>query len=224
LVNVNYELIDGLRRLRAVHSLGNTVIEVVPVTLFDPATVWLKRARLHGVLARPLSPRRLSEIYEACKPLIALTRSREMMGKNHGRGAHVHGREKFLDAIGIDSESYFQAATQLYRTAKEAGLRGQLAEEAVALVEEGKLSVYMGLEYVRSRQRPGDVVKPDEQLTMLSNISSSLAGMRYALGTLGPIDSSIDQGQLNDIIVELRAFRRVVHRLINQLEKGKDHE
>ena len=219
LVNQNNELIDGLRRIHAVRSLGNTRIEVVAVALYDPAITWLERARVHGVEVRPLSPRRIWEIYQACRPLIAVTRSHEMRGKNHGRGVHINGREKFLKATGIESESYFQAATQLFRMTKEDGLRGQLAQEAIELVEKEQLSVYMALEYVRTRRRPGVVVKADEQLTLLTNSASALSGISYSLQQLGPIDASITADQLKGIARELREFRRAIHQLIHQLER-----
>lgn len=223
LVNQNYELIDGLRRIEAVRSLGNTTIDVVPVTLFGPAVTWLERARVHGVHARPLSPRRIWEMYRAVVPLISLSRSQQMRGSSHGRGVHVDGRERFRKATGIESESYFQAVTQLYRMAREDDVRGDIAREAVELVERGQLSIYMSLDYVRRRvTAPGNIIKADQQLPMFDNIVSTLAGISYSLSQLGPIDQSIPREKLTDIATELRSFRRTLFQLINQLEKEQD--
>lgn len=222
LVNQNYELIDGLRRMEAVRSLGNTTIDVTPVTLYGPTVTWLKKAREHGVLARPLSPRRMWEIYRACKPLIAVSRSQQMRGRSHGRGVHVDGRERFLDAMGIESESYFQAVTQLYRTAREDDLRGEVAREAVELVERGQMSVYMSLDYIRRRSTIGTITKADQQVPMFENIMSTLAGIHYSLGQLGPLDPAIPKETLADITGELRKFRRRLFQLINQLDKEQD--
>lgn len=222
LVNQNYELIDGLRRIEAVRSLGNDTIDAVPVTLYGPALTQLQRAREHGVLARPLSPRRIWDMYRACKPLIALSRSRAMVGRSHGRGVRVEGRERFLNALGIESESYFQAVTQLYRTAREDDLRGEVARQAVELVESGRLSIYMSLDYIRRRSTIGTIVKADQQVPMFQNIVSTLAGISYSLSQLGPLDPAIPKETLADITGELRKFRRRMYQLINQLEKEQD--
>lgn len=219
LVNQDYELIDGLRRVEAVRRLGNTRIEVIAVTLYGPALTWIERARVHGVYAKPLTPRRMFELYESCKPLISVTRSQQMRGRQRGEGVHIKGRERFLAAIGIDSESWFQAVTQLYRMSKEDSLRGETAREAVAMLEEGQVSPYMALDYVRTRRRPGIIVKAEEQLAMLDSVASSLAGMAYGIKQLGLVDPSIPRERRTGVAKELREFRSTLHRLITQLEK-----
>lgn len=222
LVNQDYELIDGLRRIAAVRSLGNTTIEATAVTLYGPAATWIERARVHGVEAKPLTPRRIWELYETVKPLISMSRSQQMRGTNHGRGVHIDGRGTFLAATGIESESYFQAVTQLYRMTREDSLRGRLAQEAVEMVERGTFTVYMGLDYVRKRRKPGDIVKAESQVALFESVTSTLKALGYSFNQLGPIDPSIPGEKIKETVAELRNFRRQLHQVINQLEKGQN--
>lgn len=222
LVNQNYELIDGLRRLEALRMLGFTGVHIVPVTMFGPASTWLKRAREHGVLARPLSPRRLWRLYTMCQPLISMSKSHERRGKPKGKGAHVHGRENFLEALGMNSESYLQAATQIYRMTLEQTARGELAREAVKLIESGQLTVYSSLDWVRRRYTEGNITEAADQVTLLQNTAHALNGIRFGFKRLAPLHKDVPPEQLEAILKDFRTFRRTLHQLIHTLEREKD--
>lgn len=222
LVNQNYELIDGLRRLEALRSLGFTAVHVVPVTMFLPAATWIQRAREHGVLAKPLTPRRTWQLYAACQPLIAVSRSHEMRGKPHGKGAHVNGRSRFLVATGVRSESLLQATIQTYRTSQEQSTRGELARQAVALLERGDLSVYGAVDYVKRRLNEGTITGAEEQLALLQNTVHTLSGISFGLKRMGPLHAEVTPEQLKPIVKDLRSFRTILYQLIHSLESEKD--
>lgn len=222
LVNQNYELIDGLRRLEALRSLGFSVAHVIPVTMFGPAATWIKRAREHGILARPLSPRRIANLYSMCRPLIQVSRSHEMRGKPKGKGAHVNGRERFLEASGVQSEAYLQAVIQTYRMAEEQTVRGELARQAIDLMERGTLSAYGALEWVKRRYNEGNVTEAAEQLDLLENTVQMLSGITFGIKRLAPLHADVKKAQIDPIVKQLRAFRRTLYQLINTLEREKD--
>lgn len=222
LVNQDYELIDGLRRLEAIRSLGQVTVEVVAVTMYGPALAWIQKAREHGVLARPLTPRRLYELYSACQPLMSVSRSHEMKGTQHGRGVHINGRSRFLAATGIEAESYLQAVTQLYKLTREDSVRGRLAQEYADQLDRGQISPYMALERIRQRQRHGDIVKGDDQMALLNHTVDTLNGIAYGIAQLGSIDEGLSAESLAYVTKELRKFRRTLHRFIHQLDKEQD--
>jgi len=218
LVSSDYILIDGLRRLKAVASLDQTTIEVVAVNLFDQAMAWIKRAREHGVEARPLVPRRIAELYAACRPLMNLSRSLKMRGVQYGTGVRVGGRPSFLDAIGLESESYLQAVTQIYRMAERDDDKGRWARDMLPLVDNETVSPYMALDYVRRRTEKGNVVKLEEQRLVVMNTRAALTGILYSLRQLGPLDPELNR-DTEGLIDDLRRMRRTLHQLINRLTK-----
>lgn len=222
LVNQNYELIDGLRRLEALRSLGFTVAHVVPVTMFGPAATLITRAREHGVLARPLSPRRLWRLYTMCQPLISMSKSHERRGRPKGKGAHVNGRQNFIESLGMNSESYLQAVIQTYRMTLEDSTRGELARQAVALIESGRLTVYGAIEWIKRRYNEGNIIEASEQVTLLQNTAHALNGIGFGFKRLAPLHKDVPPEQLESILKDFRSFRRVLHQLIHNLEREKD--
>lgn len=219
LVGQDLRLIDGLRRMEAVLSLGQTVIPVNAVTLVLPAMAHIKRTREHGVEAIEMTPRRIWRLYKAVKPLMNLSRSQRMRNGNFGKSVYIGGRKEFVDAVGIDSESYLQACNQLYNLAEENSSAGELARELVALVDAKQLTVYMALNRITNQRRRGDIVSPTEQLAALQTAARTLSGVGFGLTRLGTIDSSIDPQQLNDILADFRLFRRRFIQLIHKIEK-----
>lgn len=222
LVNQNYELIDGLRRLEALRMLGFTAVHVTPVTLFGPAATWIQRAREHGVLAKPLSPRRVWHLYSMCQPLINVSRSQAQRGTKHGKGAHVNGRERFIEATGIRGESWLQAVVQTYRMTLEQSARGELARQAAALVDRGDLSAYGAPEWIKRRYNAGNITEAEDQLALLQNTAHTLNGIAFGFKRLAELHQDVTTEQLTPILKDFRTFRRTLHQLIHTLEKDKD--
>lgn len=222
LVNQEYELIDGLRRLEAVRSLGNADVEVVAVTLLQPAMAWIKRAREHGVEAKPLTPRRIWELYSAVQPIVKATRSHLSRGTRHGRGVNLNARQAFVEATGIDGESRLQVITQTYRTALVDGHKGELGREALKRMESGEFTPYMAVDYVRRNLSRGEVVATTEQQAILTSVATTLNGVGFGIAQLGTLDPAINAKAYPDIHRDLTKFRRALYQLIRQLEKEQD--
>lgn len=216
-------LIDGLRRIKAYQMLGLDTIEVVVATLYAPALVHLKRAHTDAVEARPLTPRRIWELYESCRPLMGLSRSQAMKGsRNRGAGIHVGGREEFCKALGVAKAAFLQACVQLYRAAQETTARGSYAQKMANAVDNGTMTPYMAVTRLRQFERQGNLITPGEQVSALRAATSALAGIAYGFGNLGPINTDIGSQDIDDILRDLRRFRRTLQKTIHQLEKGQD--
>ena len=225
LVNYDMVLIDGLRRIEAAKMLGQVTIEVVKVTLYLPALSWLRKAREHGVEARELTPRRIWEIYSVVRPLMNISKSQAMRTKKTLQGVKVGNRQDLVDALGIEKEAYLQVVTQLYRTAEEpTSKRGKIAREAVKILEEGKLTPYMAIDYLRRRTSNTGTGDADEQLQALRVASAALNGIRFGFMKLGTINPDITPEDVKDIVRDFRRFRRTLHQLIHQLDREQESD
>ena len=226
LLTEDNRLIDGLRRIEAIQSLGYTSVPAIPVMLFLPAASHLKRTREHGVEAKPLTPRRIWELYKATRPLMNMSRAQRMRDGYFGKSLYIGGRKEFIDAVGIDKESYLQAVTQLYRAAEEQhSPQSDLARELVAQVDDGTLTVYMAMNRMVNERRRGDIVGATQQLSALQTAAQTLAGVGHGLTKLGPLDPGLKPQHIDSVLTDLRLFRRQLIQLIHNLEKeSKRHE
>lgn len=224
LINHTGQLIDGLRRLRAVQSLGMNTIEADSKLLFPQACMHLKKTREHGVHARPLSTRRIWQIYRMLIPLMNITRAHLQRGKKKGDGlpiGAIGGRDLIIPALGLDSGSWLQALTQVYRAAEaDPTVRGDLARAGVAGIEDGTMTVYMAAEHMRNpRQLKGDIRKAEEQRSALRAAASALTGIGRGLDQFGPIHPDFDRAEIEDYLHQLRTFRRQFIRFIHIVEE-----
>jgi hypothetical protein len=223
LVTPNNHLVDGLRRLGAVRSLGQSTIEVKAVSLYPHACAWIKRTREHGVEALPLTPRRVWEIYKAIQPLLSITKSYVQTGRKKGQSPkfNVGGRPMLADALGLTSESPLQAITQVFRAAEEDPTeRGDRSREAVARLMAGETTIYMAAEATRTQKRAyGGLKTPTAQRKALQNMVMTLDGLGYAMEQFGPLSNALKGQETEDWLTSLRKFRRKLARFIHQLEE-----
>jgi hypothetical protein len=223
LVTPNNHLVDGLRRLEAVRSLGQSTIEVNAVSLYPHACAWIKRTREHGVEALPLTPYRIWEIYKALQPLASITRSYVQSGRRKGQSPKfsVGGRPMLADALGLTSDSPLQAITQVFRAAEEDPTeRGDRAREAAARLVQGKTTIYMAAEATRAHPRVyGGLQTPTAQRKALQNMGMTMDGLGYAMEQFGPLSKALQGQETEDWLTSLRKFRRKLARFIHQLEE-----
>jgi hypothetical protein len=218
LVDTEYQVIDGLRRLEALHMLGVREVEVEPVSLYDKACVFLAKAREHGVEARPLTTRRIWEIYKQMARILLITRSHVFRGKRAGTRGNksLGGRKLFVEALGLKSESYLQALTQVYRTAERGeGAEMEKAKRAVHLLENEGITVYTALGIVkRTTALRGDLTALTEQRAALTTAVSALRGLQVGLDQMGPLDSKFPREELDNYAIELDQARGKLARFI----------
>lgn len=216
------QLIDGLRRIEALRMLGQDTVEVVVANTYRPAVSWLRRAREYGVQTRPLTSRRIWELYSMCRPLMNISRSQLMKGTQHGTGIRVGGRGEFCRALGIEKEGYLQAITQVYKMALEPSGKGTLARELVAAIDNGQMTPYMAVDRLRRYNRLGDITGATEQVQALRTATSALTGIAFGLSKLGPLNPEVTAPDIDEVLNDMRRFRRTLQGVIHQLEKEQD--
>jgi len=223
LVTPNHHLIDGLRRLEAVRSLGQSTVEVSAVSLFPHACAAIKRTREHGVEAIPLSPQRIWEIFKSLQPLVSITRSYVQSGRKRGQKHKFSagGRPMLADALGFTSESPLQAITQVFRAAEEDPTeRGDKAREAVARLMRGETTIYMAAGATRIKPRlNSDLISSTAQRNALRNMTMALDGLSHVMDQFGPLSRGLRAAEVEDYLNSLRKFRRRYARFIHQLEE-----
>jgi ParB-like nuclease domain len=229
LLDGDYVLIDGLRRLEAVRTLGQTEVEVVATSMFPVACEYLTRAREHGVGAKQLTTRRTWQIYQRMRVILQITKSHLITGRPKGATAKssAGGRPMLAKALGYRSEAPLQAITHVYRYAEEkvASRRSERAREAVALLEEGSLSVYGAVDYIdRVDGLQGDITKYQEQKDAIEAAINALRGLMFGLFRLGPLDPKfpVEEAQkLSKDLVNLRGqFYRFVRTFNEEINKN----
>lgn len=223
LITPNEHLVDGLRRLEAVRSLGRSTVDVQAVSLYPNACAWLKRTREHGVEALPLTPLRIWEIFKSLQPLASITRSYVQSGRRRGQPQKfsVGGRPMLADALGLGSESPLQAITQVFRAADEDPTeRGDRAREAVARLMRGETTIYMAQEATRVPKQFDDGLRtPTAQRNTLRNMITSLDALGIVMEQFGPLSTALKDTEVEDWLTSLRKSRRKLARFIHQLEE-----
>lgn len=222
LVTQDYQLIDGLRRLEALRSMGETEIIAVPTVLYPRACEVLKQAVQHGVAALPLTPDRIWHLYSAMQPILATTKAHYQRGKRKTQGVRqsAGGRELFVAALnGAMTDGELQALIYTYRALSDPA-RAQKASEALSLNSEGKLSYYGMSEYVRKAIGfTGRIKAPKEQMEVLEAAVTSLHGVLRALNQLGPISPKNTTEEMEAKRAELSAARYKLTKFINMLSE-----
>lgn len=223
LVTPNNHLVDGLRRLGATRSLGQSTIETQAVSLYPHACAWLKKTREHGVEALPLTPYRIWEIFKALQPLASITKSYVQSGRKRGQRHKfpTGGRPMLADALGLSSESPLQAITQVFRAAEEDPTeRGDKAREAAARLREGTTTIYMAAEATRLKPKiNSDLATPTAQRNALRNMTTSLGALGHVMEQFAPLSRALRKEEIEDWLTSLRKSRRKLATFIHQLEE-----
>lgn len=216
-------LIDGLRRVEALRSLGRTTVLATQTSMYPVVCALLTQAREHGVGAVPLTPRRIWEIYSAARPLLQVTRSAYGAGKAKGQryDKQIGGRRMLGRALGFNSVSGLQAITHAYRALGDPSPeRAKRAEEAVRLLEEKKISYYQAVELInRPQGLKGPLRSLSEQRSALQTATATYRGLIRGLESLGPIHKGMPEEELRGYLGELLALRAQMHKFMRLLQE-----
>lgn len=219
LVTQDYELIDGLRRLEALRSLGETEVNTVPTYMYPLACEVLKQARQHGVAAAPLTPQRIWELYTSLQPLLNITRSHLQRGvpaKSRKSAGVAGGRVLFSEAIDI-ADGKVQALIGVYHKLSHPD-SAERAAEALDMLNRGETTFYGAIEYIRKGERfSGDITGLAQQQEALESAITSLNGTIRALGRLGKLHKKFPKEEAEQRLAELSGTRYKLTKFIRLL-------
>jgi hypothetical protein len=219
LVSQDYELIDGLRRIEALRSLGETEVVVVPTFLYPRACEQIKQAHEHGVASLPLTPQRIWEIYTSMQPLLTVTKAHNQRNapKKQGVRPTAGGRALLSRALRFRSDGELQALVYVFRALADPA-REKRAGEAIALLSEGQITYYGASEYVRKTTGfTGDIIALNQQQEALESAIASINGTVGALGRLGPLNRKFTKGEAETRLSELLLVRNKLSHVIKLL-------
>lgn len=218
LVTQDYHLIDGLRRIEALRSLGETEVDTVPTYMYPRACEVIKQAREHGVAAAPLTPQRIWEIYTTLQPLLNITRSYNQRGKppRSRVGKISGGRVLFSESIGIP-DGQVQALVNVYNKLNHPEL-SERAAEALDKINRGETTFYGAVEYIRKGERfSGDISGVAQQQEIIESAITSLDGTLRALSRLGKLHKKFPKEEAEQRLTELAGTRYKLTKFIRLL-------
>lgn len=221
LVDHEYVLIDGLRRLEAMKLLNWSHAPAIVAGSYEEAVSNLKLAHEgHD----PLRPRRIWEITVGLDGYLKARTRRLRQDHQTGIPAKerrpgktpraVRSRELLADAL---NDVYVAKYATLYRAA-EAG--GEYAQKLVQDLETGTLTINAAVGRLtdRNNRLEGNVQTLSEQRTLLNGASRTLSGLVKGLYKLGrPI--KIPKEEMRALLKELKANRAELVGLIREIEK-----
>lgn len=221
LTTSDLRLIDGLRRLEAVRSLGWEYVEVTATALYTVASHNINLARVEGTLAQGLTPQRIWDLYKDLQLMVPHTRALAQRG--HRGGRYDRGlRPALREALGFTSDSLLQAVTQVYRMAEEdPGPRGDVARASVEKVNAGQLTAYMAAEAVRPGPKGFREAKVSaaQQRQSMDALVASLIGLSHSLDQFGALSPKFTKEEIEGWLAPMRQFRRRYAGFIHQVEK-----
>lgn len=227
LVNPQLELVDGLRRVRALQQLGEEFVDSVVVQDLDELVKFLSESRLNGNGWRKPTPRRIWHLHRS-SALYLVRRLYENRQRFKGLPAHSKldsplpaARMMLANALGYPSESYFGASVAMYNIAiDQDDPRQPLASELVAKVDAEEFSIYAARQRLEREVRfQGNSLSPGEQRTILQNLVHNLAGMVKSTQNMGTISSRIPKRELEAYLKDLKDLRNQLYAFVRTFEK-----
>jgi hypothetical protein len=234
IVDKDLNLIDGLRRLKALDSLSlvnEFDVTVVVCETFDDTCAWISKVIKHGSKALPVTPLRLwqifSDTYEQQKERGNLARKRRIGLPRGTRTADEVPRTRALlnEALGFGpGEATVSVITHLYRTfisntdpALEAGLT-----EIRHRLENGVYTPYTAkgaIDRLMKADMRGDITGLSEQRNALAVSLSQITGANKGTDRIGEIHPGMTQAELLMYIKGFEEARRELTLFIKNLRK-----
>ncbi len=223
LIDMENNLIDGLRRLEATRKLGQTQIQAVSTFLYPKACEAIKEAREHGKHAAPLTGQRIWEIYEAMLVLMRKTLAHYRLGRARGLPSRhrTGGGHLLARALGVSSEDRIRKISKFYRMLndKDPAIRKK-AGEALVMIEKGLLTYHGGLELVLKPQGlSGDIKSAPDQAKALEASALAISSATRVLSRLGPLHKNLSREDAERNLAELRKARGEMSKILKLLTK-----
>jgi hypothetical protein len=224
LVLSDFTLVDGLRRVMALNTLGAKEVDAIVASTFDECIEALYLA--HSGQSPVQRPRRSWELYTQLKPLIderrtRLTRERQVGIPRKDRPPSTHPLSRTLLDYAIGKG--WDKIVQVYRIAEEAEPTSW-RRAVVRDLEDGKITV--GTAYRRILGRyplTGNIHTVKDQSRLVSNAARQLTGLMLTLDKLAwPIVIPSEDRQ--PAIAELKKNRGKLARIIHLLEEAESND
>jgi len=227
LINAKFEVLDGVRRIEAKKSLGESFVGAILVTTMEEFLDGLNTSREEGTYWRTPSPRRMWNLQQDSGPYIR-KRVKESRARLRGKPQHstmdeplVPIRSLMAQACGWNSESYFSAATSLYNIATDPeDARYELANELVEEVDAGRMTIFSARARLdRDRNLREGTLTWGEQRAILVNLVNSLSGVVKATRNMGKLSNRIPRDELTGYLKDLRELRAELYQFVHRIEK-----
>jgi hypothetical protein len=227
LVTPRFEVVDGMRRIKALLALNETQVVAEVVTTIDDILTGLTKSRLHGKGWRKPSSRRCWEINVAATPF---SRRRINENRRQLRGKPRHSkmdkrlgslRTRLSQALGFSSESFYGTSVHLYNLANNPeDYRYELARQMAAQVEAGTVTIYGVRERMeRAEIFQGDLASVKDQRQMLRSLIANLSGVVKSAQRMGPLNPHLPRTELEGYRKDLLALRRELYIFVKMFEQ-----
>lgn len=220
LVTDNDLLIDGLRRMEAMRSLGHTVIETVNVSTQVELLDHLELTHKHGVHERDwLRTRRAYEIYQHFAKLSSKSRSLAYQGVKTSNlsGLKFGSRDRIVRLFELRSDSETQAYVSNYKMFYD---DQPGAEEAIQRYESGEVGAYGAQAIIRNVvRRRGTINNLADQRAFLQQIRVTMEALGHSLQEFGRLNPRISQEEVSEYLDSLHTNRATLTRFIRTITK-----
>lgn len=227
LVDANYQLIDGLRRLRAAETLGVPEVTVTIADTYDVAIEALTEAHdPSGACQLPLTTERIWQISESIKPLMRAhmrratgpraSRVLQPRVKNYARGV-------LAKALRVSAESYVAAITFLYQRQGLEGEEGAFVRLAIKKMEAEEWTPYTAKgnhkRWLKERAQTSDLAT---QQTVMSRATANLIGTVRPLSDIGALHHGLTDDELFAWEQRLSQVRTIITKTLNKIYKERE--
>lgn len=215
LIDRNYRLLDGLRRLEAHRALGRLVIETEVVSNSIELIAGLRKAIQHGILAVPIATyRRKWELYRTALAMRSQTRSLLLRGKPRYTSVQYSITDDMSEILGLTRPA-MHAFVNLFRMQGREGVDQEKVQEAIALLEAGQLTLHAAIGYVRrSTEVVGRINNLAEQRLALQSFQASLNGLEHVIEQMGRLNPRIPKEEVTQYLATMARFRSRLSRFI----------
>lgn len=226
LVDSDYTLLDGLRRLKAVEANGDDLVPVIVAETYEEAIEAI--AAIHADVDPDTIPtHRLWELQYELTPLltekVATMRRTPLKERQQGRRDHSQSRKMLTEALRIQSSSLMQVLSTMHTLSLSTGPLARYARELLDRVDSGELTVHSAKNLLVTFQRDQNAArKAADQAPILNGVTNTLPGVLSPLeGLSSELDSKLSQADLVKWEAVLASSNAKIRITLNKIRKLK---
>lgn len=229
LVDSNYALLDGLRRLRAVEANGDDLVPVIVAETYEEAVDAL--AEVHADMDPSSIPfRRMWEIQYDLKPLLTerLATIRRTPNAERAKAAAAgpgtnKSRHQLTEALKAQSSSVLQVLYTIYLSSMTTGPLARYSRELLDRIDSGELPPHTAKGLHTTFQRDQTAArKATDQAAIYNGVTNVLPGIVAPFeGLSSELDPKLSQSDLVRWEAVLMASGQTLRTALNKLRKIK---